>query len=456
MLSPALLPLLLLSALPSALAQVPRVCVANVTQPNSTCCPPVPGDVTGAPCGGLKRGSCSAVRVMINGTRQAPSARLPDVYDTRMDWPVHLFEYMCQCSFFYSGLACEHSKLDFGPGKGNPFKKFFQPSDADKRTRRNIANLTSAERQHVRDVLVQSKKQLSDWVILNDTAGAHPDGSRKVSYFNVSIYDFFVFLNFYATKGISFNSSFPAPASPLRDLAHKSPNAVPFNRKLLSDFELALDAISRNLTLAKNPNATLIPPFALPYWNWTDQSECEACNDDLLGAMGAADGSLSPASPFASWRVLCQNEEPTWNPCDPTGQRPLLWRSYSEDARFEALPTAAEVNGTLTAPNYDVEPFNETSNSSSFRNLLEGYIGVDNNLTAAEVSRASSEALGSGKCIALHKRAQFVPSFCSPNNARADLQFVGYLCFPTGRALSILSARVDNTRRIVEEILLSS
>lgn len=372
---------LLASALPASIAQVPRVCVQNATQVNATCCPS--SGTSAAPCGGPSRGECVALKVLLNGTEQAPTSPVPATSDSRQNWPIHMFHYMCKCSFFYSGLACENSLLKFGKGKGNPFKNFFQPNKTGKRVRRDVANLTTAERTHVRDVLLKAKQQISDWVILDDTTTkTNSDGSKKVTYFNVSVYDYFVFLNFYATKGLSFNPS-ERGSTQLPDLVHKTPNSPSWHRILLSEFEHALDDISKNITLTKNPNATDIPPFALPYWNWTDQTHCAPCSDDLLGAM--QDEHLSEASPFASWRVFCSNEDPAAHPCDPRQPRPLLQRSYSDDPLHDTLPTSAEVSAVLSAPKLDVEPCNELANSSSFRNMLEGYIGADNNFTAAQV-----------------------------------------------------------------------
>jgi tyrosinase-like protein/VWA domain-containing protein len=139
--------------------------------------------------------------------------------------------------------------------------------------------------------------------------------------------------------------------------AHRGPAFGPWHRELLKLLEQELQSA------IGDPNLTL------PYWDWTkDQTAADPgfpFTTDFLGGDGATNpNDQVTTGDFASWTLNCDEEG--WG---------FLRRHFGGDG--PGLPTPASVKTALGLTPYDSSPWSVFSASAtSFRNTLEGWVGV--------------------------------------------------------------------------------
>jgi tyrosinase len=138
-------------------------------------------------------------------------------------------------------------------------------------------------------------------------------------------------------------------------VGHRSPSFGPWHRKLLLEFEHALQAVD--------------PAVTLPYWDWTtDRSPTSSLwAPDFLGGDGRNGDRQVMTGPFAY-------KTGKWTLTVRVDSRPYLRRGLG--AGGGTLPTAADVRQVLAVTPYDAAPWNSAS-VESFRNQLEGWQGPD-------------------------------------------------------------------------------
>ncbi|KAI8055761.1 hypothetical protein BDF22DRAFT_671988 [Syncephalis plumigaleata] len=98
------------------------------------------------------------------------------------------------------------------------------------------------------------------------------------------------------------------------DVAHGVPSFLPWHRKFIRDFELALQRID--------------PSVSLPYWDWSLDSQAPEqspiFSDHMYGGNGEGDDNCVPNGRFANWPVAVP-------------ERRCLQRSFNEKADISAL-----------------------------------------------------------------------------------------------------------------------
>ncbi|CAL9628170.1 tyrosinase MelC2 [Streptomyces sp. enrichment culture] len=137
---------------------------------------------------------------------------------------------------------------------------------------------------------------------------------------------------------------------------HRSPSFLPWHRRLLLEFERALQSVDASV--------------ALPYWDWTEDAgrgvRSPLWAPDFLGGDGRSRDGRVTDGPFAAstgaWPITVRVDGRTY-----------LRRALGAGGR--TLPTRAEVESVLSMPVYDTPPWN--SGSDGFRNHLEGWRGVN-------------------------------------------------------------------------------
>ncbi|XP_019633275.1 PREDICTED: tyrosinase-like [Branchiostoma belcheri] len=348
-------------------AQFPRVCTSDSVLKSMECCPTPPGFPE--PCGGPGRGRCENIP---DPTVEEDIVTWNDAYnyDDRGRWPTKFFNRSCVCEGKFSGYDC--TKCIWGYRGENCETK------QKTAVRKNIKNLSSDEKEKFQRYLDLAKNTVSDIVFPTKFLGIFR-GIKSKDFVNVSVYDSFVALHYYASRftmppaisGLCRDSS-----ECFFDYAHEAVGFPTWHRKILLEIERAVQEVNSD------------PDWTLPYWDWSaaEENQCDICTNEYVGA-NDEDGNLDPGSIFASWWTICEHL-PEWEesvvkfrttPCDVSNN--TYWHLkrnpgtqdtayFGESMAF--LPSAEEVDFAMRFPVYDTPPYIRYSNCS-FRNLLEGF-----------------------------------------------------------------------------------
>lgn len=147
-------------------------------------------------------------------------------------------------------------------------------------------------------------------------------------------------------------------------MAHTGPMFLPWHREYIRRFEDALREVSGK-------------PITLPYWDWTDPASVGSVfADDLMGGNGdPSQGYAVTSGPFrkGSWELRVHPEGGLFGASVTTYLTRNLGQFYSGKI---SLPVPADVERALAATEYDVPPYDSSSDPrKSFRNALEGQWG---------------------------------------------------------------------------------
>ncbi|XP_010896514.2 tyrosinase [Esox lucius] len=330
--------------------QFPRLCATAEALLSKECCPVWDGD--GSACGASSgRGFCRDVEVsdLPNGLNYPFSG-----LDDRERWPLVFYNRTCQCASNYMGFNC--GECQFG---------LFGDNCAERRVslRRNVFHLSAAERRKLISYLNLAKHTVNqDYVIATGTYREMNNGSSPL-FSNVSTYDVFVWMHYYVSR----NALLGGPGNVWTDVdfGHWAPAFLPWHRVYLLHWEREIRKLTGDFE------------FSIPYWDWRDAQGCDICTDDLMGARSPLNPNLiSPASVFSSWKVMCSRAEDYSARgvlCDGSDEGPLLRNPGNHNHNVvPRLPTAAEVEFTVSLPEYDTGAMDRSANFS-FRNTLEGF-----------------------------------------------------------------------------------
>ncbi len=201
------------------------------------------------------------------------------------------------------------------------------PAASGLQVRRNGASLSSEEKKAYIDAVLALKEKPSPWA-----AG-------------LNVYDTFVLWHRDA-----FNCDINA--------AHSGPAFLPWHRQFLLLFEQQLQSVD--------------PYVTIPYWDWSVDNGVDSYlwQDDFMGGTGNPDeGYVVTNGPFAKdkWVITVFD----YNDAE---QNPSIIRDLAGGSMAPDLPTAEDVEESLSVATYDAEPWNSTSPvDGSFRNSLEGW-----------------------------------------------------------------------------------
>ncbi|XP_069059165.1 tyrosinase-like [Pleurodeles waltl] len=260
---------LALSLITAAKSQFHPDCSTEAALSNRRCCPVFEGSECGSASG---RGSCVQTQLQD-----------PYITDTRCNWPYQQYDHICKCSGNYDGADC---------GKCKPFYHGADCSEFVPCVRKELRELTAAERKQFTDTLCLAKSTTSTSCVAQ-TGGDLGDVSTY-TFEPTSEYDCIV-----AVHGSSAMLVKDGDNWTFHDLMHYGPAFGPSHRCLLMRLERLLQQLSGNKSMC------------LPYWDWTkDGTACSVCTDDLLGKVGS-DGRIVGQSCFANWKV---GLTPCWGP----------------------------------------------------------------------------------------------------------------------------------------------
>ncbi len=144
-------------------------------------------------------------------------------------------------------------------------------------------------------------------------------------------------------------------------IAHQCPAFLPWHRKLVLLFENAV-------------RAHVNPDFALPYWDWTEDSSLDTVfSDDFMGPyIGDENDSYAlTTGPFRKGQFSVNLTASSIGSDDEESQCPFPF--ITRGPKFVDLPTATEVDALLQVMQYDSSPYDLSADTStSFRNYLLG------------------------------------------------------------------------------------
>lgn len=348
-------------ALPWTKSQFPKVCTTLDSLRSKECCP-IPKGFS-QPCGkDGDRGKCQELDIR-KWTIKYSHYQTFHKDDDRHEWPQALYNRTCKCNERFGGYDCSRCEFGFNGSNCNLKKPL---------KRKNFLKLSDDEKDRYMKYVNMSKHSVSEYVVTTSPykeiiKTVLADRDPKDLFFDISVYDYFIWLHDYAARKTIF------PLNVTREgveLAHEGQGFLTWHRLFLLVVERTLQEVSND------------EEFALPYWDWTENvKHCDVCNEELLGVTDQVDGIVK-GKYLDDWYVIC-TPELTNNEtelCDPTKRQKSLKRS-TEKEKEEAkknqgfgmeFPSKSEVRFALRFADYSLPPHSKHS-SCNFVNILEGF-----------------------------------------------------------------------------------
>ncbi|VDP90630.1 unnamed protein product [Echinostoma caproni] len=336
-------------------ALIPKACAGNVTATGGSgvCCPIPRGGFH--PCGGKGIGSCEPVFVQLE---PLPLDRLQD---DRMHWPKRFFKYLCKCEGNYFGVACDQCWYGWEGPLCNRRQKV---------VRRNILSYTPKEREMFVNIVAQTTKMNSEYVVIYEKDRVHSDPLWRPKFLDVNYQYLIAYWHEYASRNTLYRSSKVCSAHLPMNNNHNVVGFVTWHRYLMLMWERALRKIASEMYGWHD--------FAIPYWDWVDSTECDVCRNDIVGAPGPwANGIrlIHPGSPFSKWPENCSPPEDD-SDCYGCHTSWPNFRPLHRHYRSTAFPTTKELQFALSRKTfYLTEPEEDLKKCRGFHQALEGFCG---------------------------------------------------------------------------------
>jgi hypothetical protein len=156
--------------------------------------------------------------------------------------------------------------------------------------------------------------------------------------------------------------------SSYRNVAHRGPAFLPWHRYFVREFELMLQTKKPNVTMPYwNWAADASNPLAAPLWNTN-----AAAGPIYVGGDGTGPDSVVTTGPFAGWTALIESG----SGFVPRPGGIIRELGSNADGGSPIFPTPVQVEDAITNyGTYDTDPW-RTVSAGSFRNRLEGWLGV--------------------------------------------------------------------------------
>ena len=376
-----------------SIGQLPKECTLDKEVFDFECCPNTALGV----CGGATRGACEDV-VTVDRC-QGNSSITETTYckvqeflrsrpgtgntDFRYMWPSEIFRRVCKCKANYDGYNCMRCKRGYS---GDDCSQPLAPVQ-----RKNILSLTNTEQQRIINILnmIKSNTASGYTVPIREPVTNVPSDS----FVEISLYNIFATFHFNTIRDEQINKcpngsflydfcneSSDESKCPVPDFGNEGPAFLTWHRGYLLYVETEIQKMLNDST------------FALPYWDWTDESN----RDAIWNLMGKSNCGMfsDPINDetmkatvmhdlFSDWDTICTNDKDIIcnennQVCNPTENFGKITRCIGGIQGMQCwvdrtLPSILEVNKALKERSYDTPPYETTIEQEGFRNALEGF-----------------------------------------------------------------------------------
>ena len=261
--------LLVISASSLVRGQFPAVCNTEDSLASKTCCPNNCGDhgdcvnVSDAVTQSWNRADPNIVEFLKNGP---PGYGWP--MDVRYQWPLRVFQKVCQCEEGWGGYDCSHCDFGYIEEGGECVKR----SESQLYERKEFSKLSKEERDEYLAILKEAKNEAEDkmvWaVVTEEPMHNNTDDEPTFKLQNVSTYDMLVVLHFLSAREKDNEDCKSIFAKTLRitevDFAHEFSSFTTWHRYYLLILESELRRIAERLGFSN---------FAIAYWDWKPNNE---------------------------------------------------------------------------------------------------------------------------------------------------------------------------------------
>ncbi|KAM3932827.1 tyrosinase-like [Leptodactylus fuscus] len=195
--------------------------------------------------------------------------------DSRFNSPAFFFTHKCQCKGNFDGPNCGRCKPKYTGTNCDALLPC---------TRRELRQLSRREQIDFIVILNFCKEQTDPEYSIMSAGDIFDSSSYKFS--DASYYNVWCYQRYYAHQSFINNSR--ASSSPT--FLYGAASMMTWNRVSLLFLEQQLGRCMQNYSIC------------LPYYDWTIDSRCEACKDDLFGSTGP-NGFLNSGNVFSYWKV---------------------------------------------------------------------------------------------------------------------------------------------------------
>ncbi|TPP62724.1 Tyrosinase [Fasciola gigantica] len=336
-------------------AFVPKACVSNITVTGGSgvCCPIPKGG--SEPCGGNGVGSCEPSFVQLEPLPKHMRQ------DDRMHWPSHFFKHTCKCEGNFFGVACDECWYGWEGPLCNKRHKV---------VRRNIFSYTPKEREMFVNIVAKTTQLKSDYLIIYEKEPIHSDPLWRPKFLDVDYQYLIAYWHEYASRGTLYHSPETCDAVRKIDNNHNVVGFATWHRYLMLLWERALRKIATDLYGWHD--------FAIPYWDWVDNTVCEVCRNDMVGAMGPWVNGIRlihEGSPFSEWPENCSPPEKGFG-CYGCHTSWPHFKPLHRHYKLTEFPTTDELQFALSRKTFYLSDLVEDLRKCrGFHQALEGFCG---------------------------------------------------------------------------------
>ncbi|XP_077978907.1 tyrosinase-like [Glandiceps talaboti] len=234
--------------------------------------------------------------------------------------------------------------------------------------------MSQAEVEKFKAYLLKTKETLSDYRI-SKSIYADMNNGRTPLFNSINAYDLHTWLHYYASRNNMLTTSEESDGVIVTDFGHGGPAFFTFHRLLLMSFERMVQQINED------------DDFAIPYWDWSEASNCDICTDQYLGG-NTASPPFFVTGDFGGWESLCDKSivaDDEFCKYDDAVQKPSITRNpggrvFPFLENTYKLPSRHAVLYSLSIGTFDRIPEGRVGLSRrwkmspcSFRNTLEGF-----------------------------------------------------------------------------------